>query len=1015
MADHQYKLFRAVDPSTVKVPFKEKFANLTLSSKKQQAPKIEKQKPPASMPATKECFGSCEPREQATEDLNGSEYMDALQLSGDDNQEVEHLSSRISNLTMQPKAQQMKQPEVSICISSTTEEDTDANASCITISSDSSQDDQEHEKAAPDSMAVSERLAELDADQEPIPAPVLTTSKVQRIEAFLRDVSFERREMERHGLKTPSPFSSTKREKSRLASADTESMPTDEDWLPAKTRPIDSSKRLADNETEVDTICSAVDETRMDSSKRLADDETEANTLGSEDLRDSSKRLADNDTELNTICSDNSTLHDDEPIPDESIEIPETASESEASPQKPSSSNSNHTSSAEEEGQPVSFQVSSINISAKINIKISIPPMESSSAEEDEEEEGDLPPPRATKSIQSSEEVIAEKQLQERENQVHHKSMLSTEDASEDEQFLTHAEKLLNQLYGKSWQTPDVIRTLKRSSGSGGKTAPLKPRNLNPPAAPVTTAKKKRPPPPKPDESVLGDFSIFKRALRANETPLNSTRLPPVRAVQTERRPQRKAATRPRTNHIDEDRWRALVDSESGTDASDDEDADATVSGSSSDSSDGEEQAGDVTYLDLTKAEVEVISNPDEDEQSPKFHRRLDDILRSCRAGSKAKIPATPPPQTAITRRQLFTPNTGFEDDKEAREIVDRAVDLDMLEELEKEHLPGTPVHKRLQEVKKKLGIAQETPKSTPIFKLHTPQTAPPKPTAPPKSTVRKPKQQPKPAPPVTESRKCSFLKSLEGQVSRERADNEAYFYRENFARNKDQLALHLYKMFNAQVFNNELDVPITWSKLLRNTAGRCMNKRKLNLRSSTIELSVKVLTTADRLRCTLIHELCHAAAWVFNGEGGHGRVWKMWARRAMDKFPDLPEIKVCHSYNIEFKYTYKCMSCNTSSHAHSRSRKVENLRCRLCRGPITLFLNKKDKQGNIISTPAGEAKGFAKFVKDNFNKFKKDDLTAAQVMRLLSVEYAKQKDTQTTGETAASIAGRVEVLTLDD
>lgn len=57
------------------------------------------------------------------------------------------------------------------------------------------------------------------------------------------------------------------------------------------------------------------------------------------------------------------------------------------------------------------------------------------------------------------------------------------------------------------------------------------------------------------------------------------------------------------------------MDSESGTDASDDEDADATVSGNSSDSSDEEQKAGDITYLDLTKAEVEVISNPDEDEQ----------------------------------------------------------------------------------------------------------------------------------------------------------------------------------------------------------------------------------------------------------------------------------------------------------------------------------------------------------------------------------------------------------------
>jgi len=89
-----------------------------------------------------------------------------------------------------------------------------------------------------------------------------------------------------------------------------------------------------------------------------------------------------------------------------------------------------------------------------------------------------------------------------------------------------------------------------------------------------------------------------------------------------------------------------------------------------------------------------------------------------------------------------------------------------------------------------------------------------------------KPKKQ-KELPPTLTSGKCSFLKSLEGQVSRDRADNEAFFYRENFAKNKDQLAQHLYKMFNAQVFNNELDVPITWSKLLRNTAGRCMNKRK--------------------------------------------------------------------------------------------------------------------------------------------------------------------------------------------
>lgn len=48
-------------------------------------------------------------------------------------------------------------------------------------------------------------------------------------------------------------------------------------------------------------------------------------------------------------------------------------------------------------------------------------------------------------------------------------------------------------------------------------------------------------------------------------------------------------------------------------------------------------------------------------------------------------------------------------------------------------------------------------------------------------------------------------------------------------------------------------------------------------VRTATIELSAKVITDTDRLRCTLIHELCHAATWIFNGEKGHGTVWKQW------------------------------------------------------------------------------------------------------------------------------------------
>lgn len=52
----------------------------------------------------------------------------------------------------------------------------------------------------------------------------------------------------------------------------------------------------------------------------------------------------------------------------------------------------------------------------------------------------------------------------------------------------------------------------------------------------------------------------------------------------------------------------------------------------------------------------------------------------------------------------------------------------------------------------------------------------------------------------------------------------------------------------------------------------------RMGIRSASIDLSDKVVTSCDRLRSTLIHELCHAATWVFNGEKGHGPTWKAWS-----------------------------------------------------------------------------------------------------------------------------------------
>lgn len=196
--------------------------------------------------------------------------------------------------------------------------------------------------------------------------------------------------------------------------------------------------------------------------------------------------------------------------------------------------------------------------------------------------------------------------------------------------------------------------------------------------------------------------------------------------------------------------------------------------------------------------------------------------------------------------------------------------------------------------------------------------------------------------------------------------------------------------MYNELVFENELVAPCSWNKKLLNTAGRCHLTRIGGTRKSRIELSEKVLTSADRLRCTLIHEMCHAATWVYNGEDGHGKTWKAWAHKANTVFHELPKINTCHSYEIFYKYTYMCKLCKAKSQAHSRSKKVAKIRCKLCHGEIQILLNKMNKEGQVVSTPVKSATGFAKFVKENYSKVKRPNVAHAEVMKMLGEGFGK-------------------------
>ncbi|CAG9801865.1 unnamed protein product [Chironomus riparius] len=239
---------------------------------------------------------------------------------------------------------------------------------------------------------------------------------------------------------------------------------------------------------------------------------------------------------------------------------------------------------------------------------------------------------------------------------------------------------------------------------------------------------------------------------------------------------------------------------------------------------------------------------------------------------------------------------------------------------------------------------------------------------------------------------KYSFLKSLDAEANKVLCDADALYYRENYKTKKHELADKLFKLYNDKVFNSQLsDVPIKWNKKLQTTGGRCNNSRRAGIRNSLVELSDKVLTSADRLRCTLIHEMCHAAAWIMSGENGHGATWKKWTSKANSIFPELPKITVCHSYVIEYKYTYLCTDCKARSQAHSKTKKVEEVRCSLCKGNIQLFQNKKNKDGvlELIPVQRKEPTAFAKFVKLKFKEVKKPNMSHKEVMQMLSAQFS--------------------------
>ncbi|KAM8910957.1 germ cell nuclear acidic protein isoform 2-T2 [Spinachia spinachia] len=217
---------------------------------------------------------------------------------------------------------------------------------------------------------------------------------------------------------------------------------------------------------------------------------------------------------------------------------------------------------------------------------------------------------------------------------------------------------------------------------------------------------------------------------------------------------------------------------------------------------------------------------------------------------------------------------------------------------------------------------------------------------------------------------------------------NPGSSYSRNFKQNKEELSSRLFQLYNTSVFDMKLpvDMSVTWNKKMRKTAGYCITgqERGGGSRYARIELSEKVCDCADRLRDTLIHEMCHAATWLINGvRDGHGNLWKLYARKSTLAHPELPMVTRCHSYDIKYKFQYQCSRCQNTIGRHSKSLDTQKFVCALCKGPLVLLTSAKPR----APTP------FANFVKENYGNVRQElsGQSHGDVMRKLSVDFASK------------------------
>jgi predicted SprT family Zn-dependent metalloprotease len=212
-------------------------------------------------------------------------------------------------------------------------------------------------------------------------------------------------------------------------------------------------------------------------------------------------------------------------------------------------------------------------------------------------------------------------------------------------------------------------------------------------------------------------------------------------------------------------------------------------------------------------------------------------------------------------------------------------------------------------------------------------------------------------------------------------------------------------KVTNGQVSNlaeSTGGVKIQWSKTLNTTAGRANWKlntvksteegkiTKLDHHYAVIELAEKVIDDEHRLLNVVAHEFCHLANFMVSGikNNPHGKEFKAWAAKCTAEFGHRGiEVTTKHSYEIDFKYHWKCGGCGHLYKRHSKSIDPAKVRCGNCKGVLA-------QMKPAVKENAGNVNGYQAFMKENMRRIKEENPGSPhkEIMSLVARRYQESK-----------------------